>query len=88
MMLLVCTIAYASLAGVAGADGDPASDILVEENVYLPYQTPSAAASAGLGRQVADVYASGRRIKVAVIAAKSDLGAIPSPTPSVPRGWF
>lgn len=65
-------------AGFALADGDPASDFLVNENVYLPNGAPSQAAAASLARQVASVYAAGDRIKVAVVATRSDLGAIPS----------
>jgi hypothetical protein len=70
--------ACAATAGVTWADGDPASDVLVYENVYLPYQAPSRTAAAALARQVSSVYASADRIKVAVIAATSDLGAVPS----------
>jgi hypothetical protein len=78
VMLAGVVVACAAVAGAARADGDPASDILVAENVFLPYQRPAPAASASLVRQITAVYASGNRIKVAVIAAKSDLGAIPS----------
>jgi hypothetical protein len=79
VVALVCVVvACLAVAGWARADGDPASDFLVYENVYLPYQRPSAGASASLARQVASAYGSGFRVKVAVIAARSDLGAIPS----------
>jgi hypothetical protein len=77
-VMLAGVVVACALAGAARADGDPASDILVEENVFLPYQRPAPAVSTSLARQIAAVYASGNRIKVAVIAAKSDLGAIPS----------
>jgi hypothetical protein len=63
-------------AAVAGADGDPASDVLVVENVFYPYPR----ASANLERAIdADVSAAAHAhfpIKVAVISSASDLGAI------------
>ncbi|HET8893222.1 MAG TPA: hypothetical protein VFM96_03895 [Gaiellaceae bacterium] len=69
--LLVC-------AGVARADGDPASDTLLYANAYLPYAAPSKSAAAGLAKQIASVYTAGNRLKVALIQARDDLGAIPS----------
>lgn len=65
-------------AGVAHADGDPASDTLLYTNAYLPYAAPSKSAAADLTKQIAGVYAGGNRVKVAVIQARDDLGAIPS----------
>ena len=65
-------------AGSARADGDPASDTLLYANAYLPYAAPSKAASTDLARQIDAVYAAGNRVKVAVIQARTDLGAIPS----------
>jgi len=62
----------------ARADGDPASDTLVFTNAYLPAKAPSQAEVAALESEIAAVYAAGDRIKVAVIAARYDLGAIPS----------
>ena len=66
------------VAASARADGDPASDVLLEQNVYFPYTAPTAAARAALGRVAAGVYARGDRVKVALIASAEDLGAIPS----------
>ena len=65
-------------APAARADGDPASDYLLAQNVYFPYQAPSQAASAGLDQATAAVYAHGDRVKVALIDTVTDLGAIPS----------
>ena len=62
----------------ARADGDPASDVLLVQNVFLPDPPPSATASSALEREVKAAYARGFRIKVAVIAAESDLGSVPS----------
>ena len=62
----------------ARADGDPASDVLYFQDVYLPYS------GASMGCSTSCAAASRRRrrrryaIKVAVIATPIDLGAVPS----------
>jgi hypothetical protein len=76
--LLACALVAAAVAGGARADGDPASDMLVVQNVFLPYEAPSHAAAAELAQDVAAVYAAGERVKVALVATRIDLGAIPS----------
>jgi hypothetical protein len=60
------------------ADGDPASDVLLVKNVFLPYPAPSDAASNELAAAVSSAYARGYRVKVAVIATETDLGSVPS----------
>jgi hypothetical protein len=65
------------LPGAARADGDPASDVLYTQDVFLPYPPPAPPQIKALKRSVAAVYAKHYRIKVAVIAANSDLGAVP-----------
>jgi hypothetical protein len=74
LVLAVC----AGGAGTARADGDPASDVLVLYNVFVPYEAPSKTAAAALSKQVQAAYIAGYRVKVAVVATKFDLGAIPS----------
>ena len=66
------------LVPLAAADGDPASDTLLVEDVYVPYPPPSRDVARRLANDVADAYAHGYRLKVAVIATTTDLGAIPS----------
>jgi hypothetical protein len=79
LLTLVLAAAVASITAPASpADGDPASDYLLNENVYLPYQSPSAAVAAALQQAAASVYLDGNRVKVAVIYDAEDLGAIPS----------
>lgn len=73
----VCVVALA-LTATALADGDPASDTLIVRNVFLPYQAPAKEHSDALTREVAAAYAKGFRVKVAIIASETDLGAIPS----------
>jgi hypothetical protein len=62
----------------ARADGDPASDVLYLQDVYLPYQHPSSETAADLSAAVATANAAGYRMKVAVIAAQEDLGLVGS----------
>jgi hypothetical protein len=66
------------MAGTAGADGDPASDVLIAQDVFLPFPAPSNRTATALKKSVAAVYAHRNRLKVAVIAAKTDLGSVPS----------
>jgi len=68
----------AAAAGAARGDGDPASDVLPTETVYLPLAAPSSEAQTALQSAVDAVYANGDRIRVAVIATPRDLGAVPS----------
>jgi hypothetical protein len=65
-------------AGAARADGDPASDTLLLQNVFFPYSSPTRAAQTALQSAVADVYAHGDRVKVALIYDPTDLGSVGS----------
>lgn len=62
-----------ALPSAARGDGDPASDILVPSDVYLP----GGVTAPDLNRAVATVYAKRFRLKVAVIATVADLGSVP-----------
>jgi hypothetical protein len=76
---LLLTAAVLVLPSLAAADGDPASDTLLGENVFYPYSPPVArAVKLQLDRQTAAAKRAGFPIKVALIAAPTDLGAIPS----------
>jgi hypothetical protein len=66
--------------GVSGAlaDGDPASDTLLGENVFYPYAPPvSRAAETTLNAETAAAKRAGFPIKVALIGRPLDLGVIP-----------
>jgi len=77
---LVAVVLACALLAPAGAlaDGDPASDVLLGENVFYPYTPP---VSAALQTQLNGVTAAAARarfpIKVALIASPVDLGVIP-----------
>jgi len=64
-----------ALASGARADGDPASDVLYTQSVFLPYSTK---VSPALAQELEQATAAARTIRVALIAAPTDLGAIPS----------
>jgi hypothetical protein len=77
--VLLAAAALACLAvQPARADGDPASDVLYFQDVFLPYVKPSADAAAKLTAAVAAAGKAGFRIKVAVVASEQDLGSVPS----------
>jgi hypothetical protein len=61
------------------ADGDPASDVLLGENVFYPFApTVSSRLQAELNAETAAASRAHFPIKVALIASPADLGAIPS----------
>ncbi len=61
------------------ADADPASDILLGENVFFPYSTHvSSSLQAALNAEVAAAHRAHLQLKVALIASPIDLGAIPT----------
>jgi len=74
--LAIAAVALVLAAGAA-ADGDPASDTLYQQNVYVPYPAPPPADVTALKHAVTHAYSRGYRVKVAVIATRIDLGAVP-----------
>ena len=74
-ILAVVLAAFAPAA--AQADGDPASDVLLIDNAYTPYQPPSPASQALLRRAIGSTFRAKYPIQVAVIRARADLGAVP-----------
>jgi len=79
-VLLVGLLAAASLVAApsAPADGDPASDFLISQQVFLPIDTHvSDKAAGGLEQLVAASQKAGFPIRVAVIATRYDLGSVP-----------
>jgi hypothetical protein len=65
-------------AGLALADGDPASDVLLGEDVYYPYSPPVAKPIAQtLNAEAAASDHDKYRIKVAIIGQPVDLGTVP-----------
>lgn len=66
-------------APAALADGDPASDVLPQTDVYYPYSPPPSPALVDtLDALLADVRERGYPMKVALIASAADLGTYPT----------
>ncbi len=80
-LALALALALVALLGTAPAvlaDGDPASDVLVRDDVFFPYAPPtSKPLGAALKRVVARARAAGYPIKVALIESPGDLGSYP-----------
>jgi len=77
-LLTALLLATALAPAAASADGDPASDVLLGENVFYPY-TPPVPQSVQNTLNAATIAAkkAGLGIKVALIASPVDLGVIP-----------
>ena len=67
-----------SVVPSARADGDPASDVLPFDDVYLPSEPVAPALAQQLRDVVSAANKRGFTIKVALIATATDLGAVPS----------
>lgn len=76
--MLAAAAALAVAPVPAMADGDPASDVLLLQDVYLPY---APGVPAPLGKAIANLLKTTRKagfpLKVAIIAQPRDLGAVP-----------
>ena len=77
-LLVSCLALAVSVAGIALADVDPASDVLLVQDSFVPYQ-PEACTQVKDALQSATRRASsaGYPLKVAVIGSARDLGAAP-----------
>ena len=76
--LLLTLVAALVVPAAAHADGDPASDVLLLRDAYLPYFPPPAKPEAQtLNRLLAQVRRAGYPMKVALIQSQGDLGAYP-----------
>jgi hypothetical protein len=74
------TVAFAVHAATAGADGDPASDMLATQALFLPQDAGLPAAQAAqLGGLLRAAAQAGYPIRVALIASASDLGSVTEP---------
>ncbi len=77
-LALAVSLALGAATG-ARADGDPASDILLVQNVFYPYEpSTSVALQRRLDGAAAAAATAGLPIKVALIASPVDLGAVSS----------
>jgi len=78
LFTLIVSIAAAG-APVAHADADPPSDVLFQQDIYLPYgPKPQAVLVTKLRGAVAATKGAHRPVKVALIASRLDLGGVPT----------
>ncbi len=76
--LAIVLVALLLAPAAALADGDPASDVLLGENVFYPYTPPvTAAIQRSLNTEAQAAQRAGFPLKVALIASPVDLGVIP-----------
>ena len=77
LALLLALAALALAPAAARADGDPASDVLYNGKVFLPFEVKiSGEKQLDLQQTVAAAWKSGYPIKVAVISSAYDLGSV------------
>jgi hypothetical protein len=78
-VLAAASAAALVLAPVALTDGDPASDYLLSQKTFVPFdaKVPSEQAQA-LNGIVTDAKRKGYTVRVAIISRPFDLGAVPS----------
>jgi hypothetical protein len=77
LTISLIALALSAFPAAAAADGDPASDVLATQSVYLPQDTGATATQQSeLGAIETAAQKSGYQIRVAMIAAPSDLGSV------------
>jgi cytochrome oxidase Cu insertion factor (SCO1/SenC/PrrC family) len=74
--LLFAALLVAGSCSLAFADGDPASDYLLDQQVFTLTQATSSPAQAQLSATVQTANRSGFAIRVAVISSSYDLGSV------------
>jgi hypothetical protein len=78
IVLAAVLITGLAAAGTARADADPASDVLLIQRVFYPYTPPvPQSVQRSLNAETAAAAHAHFPIKVALLASRSDLGAIP-----------
>jgi hypothetical protein len=78
LLLLLALLAGSVRAAAAAADADPASDVLLVQDAFFPYQAriPTALTKA-VDQTLTEIHATGLPLKVAIIGSRVDLGGIP-----------
>ena len=77
LIALTCAVLLLG-AATALADGDPASDVLLGQNVYYPYSPPvTRSIQTQLNALTQNAKLAGFPVKVALIQSPVDLGVIP-----------
>ena len=78
IVAIAAALTFAAAAPAALADGDPASDVLLGQNVFYPYTPPvSQSVATQLNALTNATQKANYTIKVALIAGPVDLGVVP-----------
>jgi hypothetical protein len=76
-VLAVAAVLAGTAAGTARADGDPASDVLLTDDVFLSYQSPYGSAEGrALEALAKQAKKQGFPMRVAVITQLADMGSV------------
>lgn len=76
-MLALAAALAGTAAGTARADGDPASDVLLSDNVFLSFQSPYGSAEGRTLEALAkQAKTQGFPMRVAVITQLADMGSV------------
>src|SRR5690349_10551061 len=74
--LLLAVVLLALAPAHALADGDPASDVLLQQDFFLPYSlVTSQGAATALAQVTASAKKAGWPVKVAIVNGADDLGS-------------
>jgi hypothetical protein len=76
-VLAVCVLVAAWHPPAARGDGDPASDVLLYQPIYFPYQPAPTAVKRRLTGLVRSANSQGYQIRVAIVQSRRDLGSVP-----------
>ena len=77
-VLAVIAALFLAAPAAAFANGDPASDVLLQAKVYFPTQRVSVATANSLKAVVDKANAKGYAVRVALIKDETDLGTVPN----------
>lgn len=77
LLLLVLGASLAAAGASALADGDPGSDVLVNQSLFLASDSGiSVPDQVALGRELSQAAMAGFPLRVAIVATRADLGAV------------
>jgi hypothetical protein len=77
--LVAIALLCLAIPAAVRADGDPASDVLLIQNAFYPYEPPPPPKlEAALNALLSQAANAGMPLKVAIVGSREDLGAVPT----------
>jgi hypothetical protein len=76
--IAVAVALFLAVPAAAHANGDPASDVLLTDTLFVPYQAPSREQVDKLRGVIDRAREAGQPVRVAIIHSPRDLGAVPA----------